>query len=160
KSLDIKKEPISDPAKGDVTFPRRALFICVSNYLYANPVSYGAKSRNVHEIMDRLCTALHIAPSQRVELSDAAKVDAHPTTKPVIEKTLMDFLNSSRVQDRIIVTFTGHAVEIGDDSYLVPLEGELTNKESLIPLKWVYDQLGKCKAHQKVLIMDVCRFDP
>ncbi len=145
---------------GDVRFPRRALFICVSNYLYANPVSYGAKSRNVHEIMDRLCFALHVAPGQRVELSDAAKVDAHPTTKPVIERTLTDFLSTSRAQDHIIVTFTGHAVEIGEDAYLVPLEGELTVKETLIPLKWVYEQLAKCKARQKVLIMDVCRFDP
>lgn len=157
---DPKKVLPSDPANGDVTFPRRALFICVSNYLYANPVSYGAKSRNVHEIMDRLCLALHIAPSQRVELSDAAKVEAHPTTKPVIERTLTDFLNTSRAQDRILVTFTGHAVEIGENGYLVPLEGELTDKETLIPLKWVYEQLAKCKARQKVLIMDVCRFDP
>jgi hypothetical protein len=160
KPADVKSEPPGVNAVGEAIFPRRALFICVSNYLYANPVSYGAKSRNVHEIMDRVCTALHIEPSQRVELNDAAKTGAQPTTKPVIERTLTDFLNTSRAQDRIIVTFTGHAVEIGDDSYLVPLEGEFTEKQTLIPLKWVYDQLAKCKARQKVLIMDVCRFDP
>jgi len=157
---NANKLETADPVAGDVFFPRRALFICVCNYLYANPVSYGAKSRNVHEIMERLGTALHIAPSQRVELSDAAKTDAHATTKPVIERTIMDFLSTSRAQDHIIVEFTGHAVEIGEDAYLVPLEGELTDKETLIPLKWVYDQLAKCKARQKVLIMDVCRFDP
>jgi hypothetical protein len=160
KPVDAKSEPTGVNAEGEAIFPRRALFICVSNYLYANPVSYGAKSRNVHEIMDRVCTALHIEPSQRVELSDAAKNGAQPTTKPVIERTLIDFLNTSRAQDRIVVTFTGHAVEIGDDAYLVPLEGELTEKQTLIPLKWVYEQLAKCKARQKVLIMDVCRFDP
>jgi hypothetical protein len=163
KPADLKNEnPVANApgSEGDVPFPRRALFICVSNYLYANPVSYGAKSRTVHEIMDRVTTALHIAPSQRIELSDAAKTDAHPTTKPVIERTMTDFFNSSRAQDRIIMVFTGHAVEIGEDSYLVPLEGELSEKETLIPLKWVYDQLAKCKARQKVLIMDVCRFDP
>jgi hypothetical protein len=163
KVVDPKSEPRdvkSSAAEGDIQFPRRALFICVSNYLYANPVSYGAKSRSVHEVMDRLCTALHVDPSQRVELSDAAKTSAQPTTKPVIERTLTDFLNTSRAQDRIIVTFTGHAVEIDEDSYLVPLEGELAEKQTLIPLKWVYEQLAKCKARQKVLIMDVCRFDP
>jgi len=149
-----------DPAMGEVPFPRRALFICVSNYLYANPVSYGSKTRTVRHVLDRLGTALQIPRSQRFELSDAAKSDAHPTTKPVIQRTLTDFLNSSRAQDRIIVLFVGHAVEIGNDSYLVPLEGELKDKETLIPLRWVYDQLAKCKALQIVLILDVCRFDP
>src|SRR5204863_5068601 len=85
---------------------------------------------------------------------------ALPTVKPVLEKTISDFLNSCRAQDRILLLFAGHATEIDDDAYLVPLEGELTAKDSLIPLKWVYDQLAQCKARQKVLILDVCRFDP
>jgi hypothetical protein len=156
----VDQVPSSDSETGEPPFPRRALFICVSNYLYANPVSYGSKSRTVHHVLDRLGTALHIPPNQRFELSDAARVGANPTTKPVIERTLTDFLNTSRAQDRIIILFAGHAVETSDDAYLVPLEGELTNKETLIPLKWVYDQLAKCKARQKVLILDVCRFDP
>jgi hypothetical protein len=158
--VDANQEPSLDSTADEMPFPRRALFICVSNYLYANPVSYGSKTRTVHHVLDRLGSALHIPPTQRVELSDAAKVDAHPTTKPVIERTLTDFLNTSRAQDRVVILFAGHAVEIGDDAYLVPLDGELTDKETLIPLKWVYDQLAKCKARQKLLIMDMCRFDP
>jgi hypothetical protein len=159
--VNPRTESLDDPNDAsDITFPRRALFICVSNYLYANPVSYGSKTRTVHHVLDRLATALHVPSHQRYELSDAAQVDAHPTTKPVIERTLTDFLQSSRAQDRIIIFFAGHAVVVGEDSYLVPLEGEMTKKETLIPLKWVYEQLGKCKARQKVLIMDVCRFDP
>jgi hypothetical protein len=159
-TADANEEPSSDSAPDEMPFPRRALFICVSNYLYANPVSYGSKTRTVHHVMDRLATALHIPPTQRFELSDAAQVGAHPTTKPVIERTLTDFLNTSRAQDRIVILFAGHAVEIGEDAYLVPLDGELADKETLIPLKWVYDQLVKCKARQKLLIADVCRFDP
>src|SRR4029077_13377204 len=93
--------PKENPESSDLTtdeppFPRRALFICVSNYLYANPVSYGSRTRTVHKVLDRLGTALHIPAGQRFELSDAAKVGAHPTTRPVIERTLTDFLNSSR----------------------------------------------------------------
>src|SRR5262249_8195879 len=66
----------------------------------------------------------------------------------------------SRKQDRILVFFVGHLVEIGDEGYLVPIEGELDNPATLIPLKWFYAQLAKCKARQKVLIVDGNRFNP
>src|SRR5437660_1660126 len=62
-----------------------------------------------------------------------------------------------RRQDCIMLVFVGHAVEFDDDPYLVPLEGELTVKESLIPLRWVLDRLLACPARQKVLVVDVCR---
>jgi hypothetical protein len=56
--------------------------------------------------------------------------------------------------------FIGHAVEIEDEPYLVPIEGELGAKDTLIPLKWLYGELARCPAQQKVLIVDVCRFNP
>ncbi len=46
--------------------------------------------------------------------------------KPVIEKTLADFLDSSRGQDCILVFFIGHAVVIGDDTYLAPSRASWT----------------------------------
>ena len=58
-----------------------------------------------------------------------------------------------------MIVFVGHAIEIDEQPYLVPLEGELAAKETLIPLKWLYDQLAACPARQKVLVMDVCRDD-
>ncbi|HKA06816.1 MAG TPA: hypothetical protein VKD71_06125, partial [Gemmataceae bacterium] len=44
--------------------------------------------------------------------------------------------------------------------YIVPMEGDLDEVESLIPLKWLYQKLGACKAQEKVMIWDVCRFHP
>ena len=49
---------------------------------------------------------------------------------------------------------------VGDDTYLVPIEGEMDYAETLIPLKWVYDKLAGCKARQKVLVLDVNRLNP
>src|SRR5262249_33855056 len=40
------------------------------------------------------------------------------------------------------------------------LDGEANNPKGLIPLEWVYEKLEKCSARQKVLIIDVCRYDP
>jgi hypothetical protein len=144
-------------------FPRRLLAISVTNYLYANPVNYGSaasgREGRVHILVDRLANYLHIPRTQTALLSDSAPQPQVPF-KAVIENAILDFLDTSRAQDRIILLFVGHAAEIKGQPYLVPLEGELDKPEHLLPLSWVYDQLAKCRARQKVLMLDVCRFDP
>src|SRR5204863_3347499 len=63
----------------DVPFPRRALGICVSNYLYANPVGYGVagqSGQNLHSLMLKLSRVLRIPLDQVTELSDATFVPA------------------------------------------------------------------------------------
>lgn len=151
-----KEFPVDGP------FPRRALVVGVSNYVYANPVSYFIGTRGgEHHPLERIGAILRIPPDQIVELSDAAKAGrAVPPLKPVIEQTVQEFLEGCRAQDRILVAFIGHAVEIEEEPYLVPIEGELAVAETLIPLKWLLEQMGKCRARQKVLILDVCRYDP
>jgi Caspase domain len=158
------KEPIRpSDAKGQV-FPRRALVISVHNYLYANPIHAGmplANARNIPNFLDALNRGLHIPTYQMAQLSDgAAKGQARSPMKPVIEKSLTKFLEESRPQDRILVFFIGHGVAIDGEMYLAPIEGELSNAASLIPLKWVYEQMAKCPARQKVLVMDVNRLNP
>jgi hypothetical protein len=143
------------------TFPRRALIISVNNYLYANPVNYGIPGHSVHTLSEKLANGLHIPKEQIGELSDAAPQGAaKPPMKSLIEKSIAEFLAGSRKQDRLLLLFIGHAAEIGDDVYLVPIEGELDNKDTLIPLSWLYEQLSKCEARQKVLVLDVARFNP
>lgn len=80
--------------------------------------------------------------------------------KQVIEGTVTQFLDTSREQDRIVFLFAGHALEKKGKSYLVPIEGDLDEVETLIPLDWLYEKLGACKAQEKVIIFDVCRFHP
>lgn len=78
----------------------------------------------------------------------------------VIEGTVTQFLDTSREQDRIVLLFCGHALEKNGKTYLVPLEGDLDELETLMPLDWLYAKLGACKAQEKVVIFDVCRFHP
>jgi hypothetical protein len=144
-------------------FPRRALVISVHDYLYANPLQNGMpgpQANNLENLTNDLSFGLHIPLNQMALLSDDAgkKWGARAPTKTVIEKTLTNFLDSSRAQDRILVFFFGHAVELGDEAYLAPIEGELDRAETLIPLKWIYEQLAKCKARQKVLVLDGNRY--
>jgi hypothetical protein len=153
-------------------FPRRALLISVNNYLFYNTVHYGSKVDELVQgypgsstavLRDRFTRPpMNFPANQVVELSDgilpAGK--AHSTQKSVLETTIKEFVDSSRPQDRIIVFFAGHAASLEDKSYLVPIDGSLRDAESLLPLKWVYDQLANCKAQQKILILDVFRFSP
>jgi hypothetical protein len=144
-------------------FPRRALIISIHDYLYANPLQNGLPGMqgcNLNTLINDLNLGLHIPLNQIALLSDGeSKWGARAPTKSVIEKTLTNFLDSSRPQDRILVFFIGHAVEVGEDAYLAPIEGELDRAETLLPLKWFYEQLAKCKARQKVLVLDGNRYN-
>jgi len=156
------KDPVKPPKKPAVEyFPRRALAISVNNYLFANPLAYGGGEASTGAVLDAFSRHLHFPNTQLVELSDGTiPAKAHAPLKPVIERTISDFLSASRPMDRVIVLFTGHAVEVKKAVYLVPMEGDLNDAKTLIPLSWVYERLVKSPARQKVLILDVCRLDP
>jgi hypothetical protein len=173
----------------NVVLPRRFLAIAVNNYLYANPVNDASPGRNIHTLVERMARVLRVPTSQTIELSDtsppeklkeedrgkstptrrASEGSSPPVASPsrptlpckrVVEQTVKAFLQTCRTQDRILVLLIGHIVEIGEEAFLVPFEGDLTVKETLIPLSWLYEQLATCKARQKVLILDTCRLDP
>lgn len=174
-----KKEPGDEPkepkpivpkrkATNDDPFPRRALLIGVNDYLFANPLGYGERrgknspGGTTRDLRTHLETFFSIPSSQCVELSDRATVDPRAPLKSVIEKTIEHFLATSLPQDHIVLFFAGHVVEDEEkkDAYLVPIEGPLASPEAQVPLSWVYAKLQECPARQKVLILDVCRFDP
>ncbi len=153
-------------------FPRRMLAITASNYLYANSITYGlsnpAEERNRQDFfkfMDKLAVNWKIPADQRYYIADGPlaehKLDPkHPPLKSVIVGSIDSFLNSCRAQDRIVIVFAGHAVEKDGAAYLVPQEGELEDVSTLIPVKDFYQKLAKCPAQEKLLVYDVCRFDP
>jgi hypothetical protein len=160
---ELGKESGDAREKG-IPFPRRALLISLHNYLFANPVGAGMPTfgaRNIAAFPDKLSNGLRIPRNQIAHLSDSAsKGLSRPPLRRIVEETLTTFLESSRPQDRVMVFFVGHAAEVGDDAYLVPLEGELDRPETLIPLKWVWEKLANCPARQKVFVLDVCHLNP
>jgi hypothetical protein len=153
------KSAVGLPAVPD-SFPRRLLAIGIHTYPYCNPLnSGGSKEHGFYHVARQLGGMLYVPQNQVAVLSDRAPTPI-PPTKDVVEKAITDFIESSRDQDRIVLLFVGHAVELDDTPYLVPLLGEPDKKETLIPLDWLYGRLAKCKARQKLLILDICRFDP
>ncbi len=158
-----------DPGKtvdnpGDKTaYPRRAMIVSVHNYLYANPTHAGMPGggRNVTNLKAALTKGLKIPNNQILHVSDIAPAGKErPPLRSLIQDSVTAFLTSCRAQDRILLFFVGHGTEIENEVYVMPIEGELENKATAIPLKWFYDQLEKCKARQKVFVVDVARYSP
>ena len=167
-------QPVDPPEPpvviGGEPYPRRALLITVHNYLYANPTQPRAvrcrgrrrSFRNFTTLERPLSNTLRIPINQIAHLSDAAsKGQARSPIKSVIEKTLTEFLDSSRAQDRLLVFFVGHAVEIGDEVYSGSHRGRAGQRghahSAQVGLR---EARGVQGAPQKVFVVDVCRFSP
>ncbi|MBY0522236.1 MAG: sigma-70 family RNA polymerase sigma factor [Gemmataceae bacterium] len=160
-AAEVKEpEPAAPQPSADPPMPRRMLAICVSNYYYANPINYGTGNKAMHRVVRQLGELLGVPDAQMTVLSDKAPTP-YPPSRQVVGDTLDMFLDDCcGEQDRIVVTFVGHAVMLDETPYLMPIDGVAESKETLIALPWLYERLAKCKARQKVLILDVCRFDP
>jgi hypothetical protein len=166
KKLPRKDRTGKPIEKGAGLLPRRALLISVDNYLYLNSVHYGSVRSERYPGSSPAALAaslpnppLRIPATQVFQLSDGGRVP-HPTELSVLKNAIQDFLDTSRAQDRIVILFAGHGTEIDKDAYLIPISGRKEKAETLLPLAWVYEQMAKCKARQKVLILDLFRFPP
>lgn len=158
----------SGPKSGP--FPRRLLFIHISKYMFLNPLTasaHGAPDRTKGAAL-RLAFEWHVPAekdnNQLFLLSDTAPPekgqDAPIPMKNVVTGAYERFFDTSRAQDRIVVYFGGHMLEKDGKAYLAPIEADLEEPESLIPLADFYAKMKSCKATQKVVIWDVCRFNP
>ena len=170
KKTDSAKSPPPPPVASSSP---AALVISVHNYLYANPISPGDPGgRTINKFVEalspgstskgRAAPGLNIDKKQVQHLSDVPSNDspARPPLKQTIEAALANFLKAARPQDHLLVVFVGHSAEIDGQAYLAPIEGELDNAASLIPLRTVLDQLAKCPAQEKVLVLDVNQVSP
>lgn len=169
--------PDPNPIEARGPFPRRLLFVHVSKYMFLNPLSY-AQVRNGEVGPDntrpaalRMAYHWHVPTdkdnNQVFVLSDTAAPDgaAKATDRPILMKNVLlgtfeQFFDTSREQDRIVIYFGGHVLEKDGKAYLAPAEGDLDDVATLIPLDEFYSKLGSCKATQKVMIWDVCRYNP
>ncbi|MBX7103128.1 MAG: hypothetical protein K1X57_03555 [Gemmataceae bacterium] len=166
----VAQKPASQPATAPnekekagiaASYPRRILAISIHQYFFLNPTLFGSPKRSTGAWVERVSEKWNIPRDQIFLLTDAANNRGSiPPIKPIIEATIESYLASSRPQDRIVLLWCGHATALDGKAYLVPIDGELTNKDSLIGLDWLYDRMAKCSARQKLLIFDAARRDP
>ncbi len=151
-------------------FPRRLLFIHISKYMFLNPLTSSAPgaSDKTKAAAFRMTFDMRVPNdkdnSQLYVISDTAPPERNQEVQVPLKNVVMGayerFFESSRAQDRIVVYFGGHAVELEGKAYIAPVEGDLDDPTSLIPLEEFYSKMKACKATQKIVIWDVCRFNP
>ena len=155
--------PVNDLPKAAGPFPRRAMIVTVSNYFYANPIGASLNAPSGTSLTARLSgggngSGLRVPVDQILEVSETASRTA--MTDSVIKANIANFLDTSRAQDRLFLVLIAHVVELEDEAFIVPVHGDPDAKETLIPLKWLFEKLAACKARQKVLVLDTARLDP
>ncbi len=175
-SLKTSAAPGKDHAKLGGAFPRRLLFIHISKYMFLNPLTAGqagGEDRTKGAAI-RMANEWNVPfdpkdpdRNQLYFMSDTARPDnpksndVQTPMRNVVMGAYEQFFNTSRGQDRIVVYFGGHALEVDGKTYLAPIEGDLDDAEpTLIPLSDFYDKMKVCKATQRVVIWDVCRYNP
>ncbi len=90
-------------------------------------------------------------------LTDAGAGDNKPTYGN-IHSWLSTWLERLEADDMILFYFAGHGRAQHGQTFLVPGDATMqTLDETGIPLKRLYDQLEKCKAGSKIVILDACR---
>ena len=60
-------------------------------------------------------------------------------------------------EDFLFVAFSGHGAEVNGEAYLCPSDTSLNSVSSLVSRDWAFAELDKCKASQKIFLVDACR---
>ena len=145
-------------------FPRRLLVVSVTKYLYCNTLSAGNPTNEdmvgiaARRLAYQWKVPLDKDNDQLFVLQDAG-AKARPMLKSTIAQAVEQFCATSRPQDRVVISFGGHATEVGGKAYLVPVDGDLTDAATLLPLEEFWAQVKACPAQQKLVVFDVCRLN-
>jgi formylglycine-generating enzyme required for sulfatase activity len=136
---------------------RWAILIGVDDYAEVRKLKYcGADQR---ALRDRL-VASGFPDNQVFLLHDEAKESKYRPLKANIERQLDLVLKLVERNDLVVVGFSGHGVHLDGKSYLCPTEARLGDPKTLVSLDRVYEELNKCPASLKVVLVDACRNDP
>jgi tetratricopeptide (TPR) repeat protein len=80
--------------------------------------------------------------------------------KVQIQQELRRLIEACSATDTLVVALSGHGISLDDKSYFCPADARLNDKESLVSLTDLFDEIGKAKAAVRVLLVDACRNDP
>lgn len=134
-----------------------AVLIGVDDYAYAKDLKYCGADM---QALQKELTQVGFAARQVLLLNDNAKEKRLQPYKSNIEKQIELTCSNAERGDLVLIAFSGHGVHAGKVSYLCPTDAKLDDRSTLISLEWVYQQMQKCQADLKLVMMDACRNVP
>ncbi len=143
---------------------RYALLVAVRDYHKASglrPLTY--TQDDVTAMADLLRQAGY-RPENVVLMTEACASkdsDLLPECNKILNQ-LKVLLRDRNKDDSVLVAMAGHGIYFGDtkQSYFCPLDAQLDDRKTLVPMDEVYKQLESCPAGVKLLFYDACRNSP
>ena len=134
---------------------RWALLIGINNYQRMGDLKY---CRQDAEALGKVLVEEAGFPVKRVRVMSggAAKQQDKPTLGN-LRSRIRQFTDFPGKNDTLLVFFAGHGVMIGDKGCLMPSDGDKADAHTVVELDWIKQQLSKCKAKNKLLVLDMCR---
>jgi sulfatase modifying factor 1 len=146
-------------AAGDPRPPHRwAILIGVDDYTHLQDLKFCAADQLA--LRNQLLQA-GFAHDQVVLLHDRAENNALRPFKSNIQRELEQVLALVEKGDLVVVGFSGHGVHLDGQSYFCPLDARLDEpRTSMVSILSLYEQLERCPASLKLVLVDACRNDP
>lgn len=92
-----------------------------------------------------------------VLLLDSQQADERKATFANMHTWLSSYLSQPKEDDLVLFYFAGHGREMDGKSYLIPEDATLSTLHTLgIPLANIQELMTRCKAKDKILIIDAC----
>ena len=139
----------SQPAK------RWAILIGVEDYQRANDLPF--VKNDVARLAEPLQVRGGVPRKQVVTFVDESTAKTLSTKSNILAE-VPGWLAKCKAGDQIVVYFSGHGVQdAGGKLYLAPADIDPQHvAETGVPLNWFRDEIAKCKAGTKILILDAC----
>ncbi len=136
-----------------------ALLIGVDHYLDPRLGNLRFCGADVRALRDVLVRQGGFPADQVIVLHDQEKEPVRQPLRLSIERSLKALLAQAGPQDLILVSFSGHGVQVGETAYLCPTEADLDKPEAtMVSVASLYEKLSKeCRAAQKIVFVDACR---
>jgi|GEM_PF-1515983 len=149
-----------EAAEGATPFRTRALLVGVNGYNEFSQLSFC--KADIEALRDAL-PQLGIAKENITCLTTGSNFRNNPTMKRVRE-SILSTLKGLDKDDVVVLAFSGHGVRLdyqdgrASGSYFCPQDASLDDPEkTMISVPWLYEQLNKCPARFKMLLVDACR---
>jgi len=131
-----------------------ALIVGIDNYQsYGKLRTCRADALAMRKVLVRRCG---FSERRVVLLVDDAPEPTNQPTYATLRGRIRQVTTLAGRDDELLIFFSGHGETLGNEGYLIPMNGSRDDTGTLIPLSWLNDRIRESKARTRMLILDAC----
>lgn len=125
-----------------------ALFIAIDNY---NSKVWTPLNNPVND-----ANSIKSVLASKYGFSDVTTLYNQEATRAKIIETLEKKVNQMSENDNLVIYFSGHGIEIGEEGYWVPVEAKSQERYELLSTSEVKNIVGKSSSRHVLVMVDAC----